>query len=114
MKFKMSTNFAVRTKDIDKVKSFYSDFFGFTVNNHTPIKLDLDANSMTLYAIKDKFPSGLIMELIEDNLENAKEELISKGYEIIKWGGKGKDCYIKDLFRVIFNIWEEKKERKRW
>lgn len=106
--FKMSTNFAVRTQDIQKAKAFYSDFLGFKLRNETSTELDIDAHPLTLFAIKDEITSGPILELFVPNLEKAKIELQSKGCTIIKWEGKGKDCYIKDPFGVVFNIWEEK------
>jgi len=109
MKYKMSKNIAVRTKSIDKAKEFYSEFLGFSVNEHTQTELELDANPMTLYVIDDKNSSGPIMELYVNDLEKAKNELISKGCKILKWEGRGKDCYVQDPFGVIFNIWEEKK-----
>lgn len=108
MKFKMSTNIAIRTKNIDKAKTFYSEFLGFSVNDHTQTELELDANPMTLYVIEDKNSSNPIMELYVNDLEKAKKELISKGCKILKWEGLGKDCYVQDPFGVIFNIWEKK------
>lgn len=105
----MSTNIAIRTKNIDKAKVFYSEFLGFSVNDHTPTELELDANPMTLYVIEDNNSSSPIMELYVNDLEKAKKKLISKGCKILKWEGWGKDCYVQDPFGVIFNIWEEKK-----
>lgn len=47
------------------------------------------------------------MELFVDDLEKAKEHLLSNGCTILKWEGKGKDCYIEDPYGLRFNIWEK-------
>ncbi len=104
----MSTNFAVRTKKLKEAKEFYSNFLGFPLESQTKTELDINADPMRLFVIDDEIPSGPILELFVPDLEKAKTELIANGCTIIKWEGKGKDCYIKDPFGVTFNIWEEK------
>ena len=47
------------------------------------------------------------MELFVDDLEAAREVLIANGYKVLRWKGKGQDCYVQDPFGVRFNIWEE-------
>jgi hypothetical protein len=47
------------------------------------------------------------MEIVVDNLEEAKQHLLDNGFAIVRWEGKGKDCYVKDPFGMIFNVWEE-------
>ncbi len=51
------------------------------------------------------------MEFCVDDLDVARDSLISKGCRVIKWEGKGKDCYLKDPFGMIFNLWEENTEK---
>jgi hypothetical protein len=46
------------------------------------------------------------MELLVDDLEDARDELVANGCEILRWRGRGQDCYIKDPFGVIFNLWK--------
>ena len=59
-----------------------------------------------MYVLGDDDVSGLVMELFVDNSEAAKADLISHGCEVIRWRGKGQDCYTLDPFVVTFNIWE--------
>jgi hypothetical protein len=33
---------------------------------------------------------------------------VANGCKVLRWRGKGQDCYIQDPFGVIFNLWEEK------
>ena len=47
------------------------------------------------------------MELFVDDLDKAREILETNGCKILRWRGKGQDCYVQDPFGVIFNIWEE-------
>ncbi len=41
-----------------------------------------------------------------DDLEAARQELVANGCKVLRWRGKGQDCYIEDPFGVIYNIWE--------
>ena len=51
--------------------------------------------------------SGPVLELFVDDLEAARDELVANGCKVLRWRGKGQDCYIEDPFGVIYNIWEE-------
>ena len=42
----------------------------------------------------------------EVDLEAARQELVASGCKVLRWRGKGQDCYIEDPFGVIYNIWE--------
>ncbi len=75
MKFKMSTNFAIKTKNIEKAEKFYSDFLGFPIRSKGENEIDIDAHPMLLYVIKDDESSGPILELFVVDLNKAKEEL---------------------------------------
>jgi hypothetical protein len=44
--------------------------------------------------------------LVED-LDAAREELVKHGCEVIRWLDKGQDCYVRDPFGVIYNLWED-------
>ncbi|MGY8787231.1 MAG: VOC family protein [Fidelibacterota bacterium] len=50
------------------------------------------------------------MEYFVNNVEDARYYLEAKGCKVIKWEGKGKDCYMQDPFGLTFNLWEEKKD----
>jgi hypothetical protein len=47
------------------------------------------------------------LEFLVEDLEAARDHLIGNGCKIIKWEGKGKDCYLQDPFGVVFNLWEK-------
>jgi len=106
MNFKMSPNVAVRTDQFSEAVGFYANILGFPNRSVDPALGNHDASPLNLFVIEDHEISGPVMELLVDDLDNAKEELIANGCEVIRWRGKGQDCYMRDPFGIIFNIWE--------
>jgi predicted enzyme related to lactoylglutathione lyase len=106
MKFRMSPNVAVRTQQVSDAVEFYSKVLGFTNRSTNPEQCDLDANPLNLFIIEDQEISGPVMELFVDDLEQARDELLGHGCKVLRWRGKGQDCYIQDPFGVVFNLWE--------
>ena len=62
---------------------------------------------MTIFIDKDYDLNGPVLEFFVDNLEEARDLLLARGCQIIAWKGKGQDCYIRDPFGVIYNLWED-------
>ena len=106
MKFRMSPNVAVRTQNLSDAVDFYTNVLGFKNRSDDPELADLDASPLNLFIIEDDEFRGPVMELFVDDLEQARETLVANGCEILRWRGKGQDCYVQDPFGVIFNIWE--------
>lgn len=106
MKFKMSPNVAVRTDRFSDAIDFYSNVLGFANRSKDMTLGDHDADPLNLFVIEDDEVSGLVMELFVEDLEIARDELLAHGCEVVRWRGKGQDCYIRDPFGVIFNLWE--------
>ena len=107
MIFKMSPNVAVRTERFSEAVEFYSKVLGFENRSDDPQLADLDADPLRLFVIEDQEIRGPVMELFVDDLEKARQILVANGCQVLRWRGKGQDCYVKDPFGVIFNIWEE-------
>ena len=107
MKFKMSHNVSVRTDQYQDAVRFYNQVIGFEVRSQTDTSTDLDASPLTLFVDDDHELQGPVMELFVDDLEAAREVLIANGCKVLRWKGKGQDCYVQDPFGVRFNIWEE-------
>ena len=108
MKFKMSPNVAVRTKEFSKAVEFYQTVLGFEDRSSDPELADFDADPLNIFVIEDEVVSGPVMELFVDDLEKAREILVANGCKVLRWRGKGQDCYVQDPFGVIYNIWEQK------
>ncbi len=108
MKFRMSPNVAVRTQgQFAAALDFYTNVLGFQNRSADPELGDLDANPINLFVLEDDEFRGPVMELFVDDLDKAREILEANGCKVLRWRGKGQDCYIQDPFGVIFNIWEE-------
>jgi len=107
MKFRMSPNVAVRTQgQFAQAVDFYTKVLGFQNRSDDPDLGDLDANPINLFILEDDEFRGPVMELFVDDLEEARKILEANGCKVLRWRGKGQDCYIQDPFGVIFNIWE--------
>lgn len=107
MRFRMSPNVAVRTERFADAVNFYSKVLGFENRSKDPTLGDHDAKPMNLFVLEDSEISGPVMELFVDDLEAARDELLANGCEIVRWRGRGQDCYIRDPFGVMFNLWEQ-------
>ena len=106
MKFQMSPNIALRTDRYHEAEDFYSRVFGFKNRSPDPELGEFDASPFNLYLIEDQEITGLIHELFVEDLEGARDILVQNGCQVIRWRGKGQDCYIRDPFGVIYNLWE--------
>ncbi len=107
MKFRMSPNVAVRTARFGEAIRYYAEVLGFPNRSSDPALGDHDASPLNLFVIEDDEVSGPVMELFVDDLEAARDYLVANGCRVIRWRGKGQDCYLRDPFGVTFNLWEE-------
>ena len=107
MEFRMSPNIAVRSDRFDEAVRFYTEVIGFKNRSQDPELADLDASPLNIFVIEDDELQGPVMELFVDDLEAARQELVANGCKVLRWKGKGQDCYIQDPFGVVYNIWEE-------
>jgi catechol 2,3-dioxygenase-like lactoylglutathione lyase family enzyme len=108
MKFKMSPNIAVRTQgQFAEAVDFYTKVLGFQNRSDDPELGHMDANPINLFVLEDDEIRGPVMELFVDDLEEARKILEANGCKVLRWRGKGQDCYIEDPFGVRFNIWEQ-------
>ncbi|MEJ2736420.1 MAG: VOC family protein [Anaerolineae bacterium] len=107
MTFRMSPNVAVRTGQFSEAVEFYTSVLGFQNRSDNPELADLDASPLNLFVIEDPEIRGPVMELFVDDLEKARATLEAAGCQVLRWRGKGQDCYVQDPFGAIFNVWEE-------
>lgn len=107
MKFRMSPNVSIRTDQFAEAVRFYSQVIGFDIRTESDATADLDASPLSLFIDDDRELQGPVMELFVDDLEQARQVLVANGCRVLRWKGKGQDCYVQDPFGVRFNIWEE-------
>jgi hypothetical protein len=94
MKFKMSPNRAVRTGQFSEAVDYYTKVIGFENRSADPELADLDASPLNMFVIEDDEFHGPVLELFVDDLEAARQELVANGYKVLRWRGKGQDCYV--------------------
>ncbi|MCA1029724.1 VOC family protein [Bacillus timonensis] len=109
MKYKVSKNIGFQVEDVEKAKTFYENVLGFKQPVQSFVnEVEFITDSNSIFLIEGDRNLGPVMELEVEDLEMAKLDLLENGFEIVRWEGKGKDCYVKDTFGVIFNVWETK------
>jgi catechol 2,3-dioxygenase-like lactoylglutathione lyase family enzyme len=106
MPFKLSRCISLRHPARDRVVEFYRNVLGFDLAGQVGEAFELKTEPIRLFVDRDE-PRELVLELLVPDLEAAREELIAAGCRVIKWEGKGRDCYIRDPFGTTYNLWEE-------
>jgi len=106
VRFKMIPNVAERTQKLSEAVDFYSNVLGFTIRPANSGYADLNATPLNLFIIENHEISGPVMELFVDDIEQVRDELLTRECKVLRWRGKGHDCYIQDPFGVVFNLWE--------
>jgi predicted enzyme related to lactoylglutathione lyase len=109
MNYKVSKNIGFQVQNIEKAKFFYENVLGFRQPEQSTVsEIEFQTVNHNIFLIPGNENLGPVMEIVVVDLEEAKEHLLEYGCEIIRWEGKGKDCYVRDPFGMIFNVWEEK------
>lgn len=106
MKFRVSTNTAVFTDDVAGAKQFYGEVLGlpFRETSDGPI---VDAGHLQMFIDQQNLSDGIVLELVVDDVEAARELLEQNGCTVLHWEGAGKACFIEDPFGVRFNLWQD-------
>ena len=105
MDFELSQCVALQADDPEAALSFYSDVLGFMVDSDSGIPA-IAAGPLTLFVDEKKHCSGLLMELLVDDVEAARGYLEANGCEVVSWGGEGHACIVRDPFGVHYNIFK--------
>ena len=69
--------------------------------------LHIRSGDLNLYIMDNDDLRGTVMEFNVDDLDEAKEYLLANDCTVVKWEGKGKDCYMRDPYGLVFNLWEK-------
>lgn len=108
MNFKISKNIGYQVEDIEKAKHFYESVMGLQESEDSSVEeIEYRTKHNSIFLMPGSENLGPIMEVVVSDLEAAKKYLVENGCEIVRWHGKGKDCYVKDPFGMVFNVWEE-------
>ena len=109
--FRKSNHASVLARDLTAARDYYETVMELELLDSTDEQLVFKTGDSLFYVIYDPDRSGTVLESCVDDLDAATDKLVSKGCRVIKWEGKGKDCYIQDPFGMIFNLWEENEEK---
>lgn len=108
MNYRMSKNIGFQVEDVEKAKLFYETVIGLKEPARSDVEeVEFRTNHNAIFLIPGSENLGPVMEIVVNNLQEAKQHLAENGCEIVRWEGKGKDCYVRDPFGMIFNVWEE-------
>ncbi len=99
MKFELSNHIALQHPDWKNTQSFYNDVLGFdtSLNENHPHVRSKDQN---LYIMDNDELRGVVIEFNVENVEEARHHLEKHGCSVVKWEGKGNDCYICLLYTL--------------
>ena len=102
MKFKFSRCVALQTSDVKPVLDFYTKTLGMDRGEDN----ELGDGPGRLFVVENSNLKGPVMEFMVEDVEGAKTYLLDNGCSVVRWEGAGKDCYIRDPFGNVFNLWE--------
>ncbi len=108
MPFKLSRCISLRHPARDQVVNFYKDVLGFETIDEIGTASELNTDPIRMF-VDQAESRELVLELLVPDLEAAREELLAAGCRVVKWEGRGKDCYICDPFGTTYNLWEDPK-----
>lgn len=107
MRYKVSKNIGFQVRNVEEAQSFYENVLGLSQPEHSDVKeVEFRTDHNNIFLINGEENLGPVMELIVEDLDQAKKHLVENGFTIVRWEGKGKDCYVKDPYGMIFNVWE--------
>ena len=109
--FRKSNHAAVLAPDLKAARDFYENVMELELVNSTDEQLVFKTGDSFFYVIYNPDCTGTVLEFSVDDLNASRDRLMNKGCRVIKWEGKGKDCYMQDPFGMIFNLWEETAEK---
>ena len=109
MPFKFSRCLCLQTPKAKDAVEFYEKVMGLPIVDRTDDTVEFKSWEIRLF-VQEKEQLGPIMEFIVPDLEKAKAELLKAGCEVLRWQGKANDCFIRDPFGFVFNLWEDPKE----
>ncbi|MCZ8537710.1 VOC family protein [Paenisporosarcina quisquiliarum] len=108
MNYRMSKNIGFQVNDVEKAKHFYENVLGLKEPEKSEVEeLEFQTNHNSIFLMQGNENLGPIMEFVVKDLNEAKQHLMENGCEIVRWEGKGRDCYVRDPFGMVFNVWEE-------
>jgi len=105
MPYKLSKCVCFQTPDLDGAKVHFQAL-GMIVVAETEDSIELAGGELRLF-IELGLQLGPIMELIVPGLEEALKDLLSQGWTVVLWEGRGQRCYVRNTMGTLFNLFED-------
>ncbi|MCU0861678.1 MAG: hypothetical protein MUE65_05100 [Methanomassiliicoccales archaeon] len=105
MSYKVSERVCLQTPDIEDARAHFVGT-GMTVVSETPDSVELVGDGVQLFIDRGE-KLGPIMELLVPDLDMARDDLLTQGWELVAWEGRGGRCYMSNPMGLLFNLWED-------
>lgn len=106
MPFKLSCCVAVHVTNREAALKFYREVLELEMAETDVPQVEFKTDPIRLFLDEADEPAT-VMEFLVPDLEAARRELEEAGCTVLRWQGKGGDCYVRDPFGFVFNLWEE-------
>lgn len=107
MKINKSEHLGVFVKNVDEAQQYYESLFGFKLISKETKKIVLKNGHQFFYIIQNNSERGTVIEFEVENIEKAKSIFQNQDCEILKWDGKDGDCFVRDKYGMVFNLWQK-------
>ena len=109
MKYEFSKCFALQSPRAEEAKRFYNEVIGLELRplRSDPVGEMVAGDNLLYFEVSDE-TMGPIFELIVDDIEAARDELLQHGCTVLRWEGVGSSNYIRDPFGFVFNLWQKR------
>lgn len=93
----------LQTPDPEAAAAFYVNELGFEITEQSPEMLSLHGPNINLFI--ERGPAlGPVLEVTVVDVEEAKQQLVQSGCEIVKDEPEFPRTYIRDPFGLIYNL----------
>ena len=103
MKYQISDCISLTVADRDAALRFNEEMVGPSTGEGREIALQ--SRSLHLF-VDEGAPVGPVLELEVADLTKAREDLRSRGFTELRWGGVGESNYVRDPHGIVWNIWQ--------
>jgi catechol 2,3-dioxygenase-like lactoylglutathione lyase family enzyme len=93
----------IQTPDPTEAARFYVDQLGFEITDTTPNMISIEGDRINLYIERGPPHAGVLEVMVED-VEEAKRRLVENGCEIVRDEPDFPRCYVKDPFGLVYNL----------
>ena len=97
------TDILIQAPDPTKAAAFYVQQLGFEITGDDPQMMSLHGKNINLFIERGPL-LGPVLEVTVDDVEKARERLVTNGCEVVKDEPEFPRTYIKDPYGLIYNI----------